>query len=888
MKLSRIRVEQFKQFRHPIEIADLESGINLFTGPNEAGKSTLVAAIRAAFFERHRSSSVEELRPWGDSTASPTVELEFVLAGAHYRLTKSFLHKKRCELQIGVQRLDGAAAEDHLAELLGFQYAGRGVSAAEHWGIPGLLWMQQGTAQDIKDAVVHATDHLRTALNASLGEVVSSGGDDVLASVEAARNALLTPAKDSPRGELAESIKRETQLNEALQQLDADISRYRQKVDQLAALRRAHDADALEKPWAHCRELEQVSRDKLKAVQEVAAALIQDRQRAAALEEQINLARNQVETFASQEEQLNVRRAELAGAKQAVEVAVEGVEQWKRKAALANNRYASAQAVLRRVREAATRLELTEKLQETHATASRLATVLTNAEREHAKLLALQKQAASTALANADLETLRKQQAQLHTLQARLAAAATRVRLVLAPGQRVQIGEEWVTDASERLLQDTTTVTLPGLGHLEIEPGGTDLAALRREEKTVRDSYAVHLQRLGVQSLEEAEARARSQQQLALDIKACTASLSAFAPDGIDALRTARVAQDAHVERLTLHLAQLPAATVDITSLPSVAEAEQEEQAARTGLDEITKHYNGAQLAAGKAQALFDAAQRELAAAQAVFAAPDRGVRVAAANQALVDARAEAHALASRVATRSAQVDQARPDILEQDVARFRTSAEQHEKHFAERRNNLVRLEAELEAAGAQGLEEQRAELMRDLAQAANRADQLRRRAQALDYLLELLRDKRRAMTRRLQAPLQKHLNRHLQLLFPDAHLEIDEHLTPGPITRTGHNGRETGGFDALSFGAREQMGVISRLAYADLLKEAGRPTLIILDDALVHSDAERLAHMKRVLFDAATRHQILLFTCHPGNWKDLGVRSRPLRDFLVYQVKTA
>jgi hypothetical protein len=33
-------------------------------------------------------------------------------------------------------------------------------------------------------------------------------------------------------------------------------------------------------------------------------------------------------------------------------------------------------------------------------------------------------------------------------------------------------------------------------------------------------------------------------------------------------------------------------------------------------------------------------------------------------------------------------------------------------------------------------------------------------------------------------------------------------------------------------------MGVISRLAYADLLKEAGRPTLIILDDALVHSDA--------------------------------------------------
>jgi uncharacterized protein YhaN len=72
-------------------------------------------------------------------------------------------------------------------------------------------------------------------------------------------------------------------------------------------------------------------------------------------------------------------------------------------------------------------------------------------------------------------------------------------------------------------------------------------------------------------------------------------------------------------------------------------------------------------------------------------------------------------------------------------------------------------------------------------------------------------------------------------------------------------------------------MGLISRLAYADLLREAGRPTLIILDDALVHSDEERLALMKRVLFDAGTRHQILLFTCHPMNWRDMGVSPRSL-----------
>jgi len=40
---------------------------------------------------------------------------------------------------------------------------------------------------------------------------------------------------------------------------------------------------------------------------------------------------------------------------------------------------------------------------------------------------------------------------------------------------------------------------------------------------------------------------------------------------------------------------------------------------------------------------------------------------------------------------------------------------------------------------------------------------------------------------------------------------------------------------------------------------------------------------MKRILFDAARRHQILLFTCHPENWQDLGVAPREMRS-----IKTA
>jgi hypothetical protein len=39
---------------------------------------------------------------------------------------------------------------------------------------------------------------------------------------------------------------------------------------------------------------------------------------------------------------------------------------------------------------------------------------------------------------------------------------------------------------------------------------------------------------------------------------------------------------------------------------------------------------------------------------------------------------------------------------------------------------------------------------------------------------------------------------------------------------------------------------------------------------------------MKRILFDAAQRHQIPLFTCHPENWRDLGVAARDVQAFKV------
>ncbi len=254
MKLKRLRVENFKRFRAPLELRDLTDGLNLFVAPNEAGKSTVAEAIRAAFFERHKSSSVGGLRPWSDSSATPTVEIEFELGGKPARLIKAFLGKKRCELSIDGKVLDGTAAEDHLGELLGFSFAGRGGSSPEHMGIPGLLWIRQGTSHEISEAVGFASGHLRNALGDSLGELASTSGDDVIRAVEAERNELLTPSTESPRGAYSDALKRRAALEVDLTALLGDIEAYRADVDRLAGLRRDHERDGGARPWLALRE----------------------------------------------------------------------------------------------------------------------------------------------------------------------------------------------------------------------------------------------------------------------------------------------------------------------------------------------------------------------------------------------------------------------------------------------------------------------------------------------------------------------------------------------------------------------------------------------------------------------------------------------------------
>jgi hypothetical protein len=875
MKLTRLRIDQFRRFRQPFELRDLTDGLNLFTGPNEAGKSTLVAAIRAAFFERHRSGTVEHLRPWGDGSAAPEVELDFELGGTPCRLTKRFLVRKRCTLQFGTRTLDGTDAEDFIAEQLGFAFAAKGSSKSEHWGIPGLLWMEQGEAQHIREAVTHATDHLRTALNASLGEIAGGDGDDVTNEVEKLRNELLTPTSDKPRGVHAEALQTEQSLRDALAAVDADLLIYRQKVDRLALLRREHETDTGERPWEALRAQAKAAGDALREAQSLQQQLDGERNAALALAQRIDLLRRQLDGHAAESLDAGRRADAVVAAQRTLDDANSLAAPWQQRERDAILQHDTARRTLALARAQDNRRALLRELDDLRRKAGVTSAALAQAEAEQSRQLALRAEAAASEISATDVAALREQARRIRELDIRRSAIATRLRFALDAGRELRIGDETVAGEGERQLPEATTLTLPGYGRLCIEPGGSDIAALARDAAELHDRHTSALSRLGLASFDAAEARQQLHALKLSDLKAAAATLKALAPAGIDALRAEGAALDARTGEVQQ---RLDAHTDDGgDTLPSVSEAESAEDLARRSAAEAARQLAAARNGCAAAQAALEAAQRERDAARARLDDPARARQVADANISLTDALAQHAAAVQRIEYLAGRLDAVRPQTLAQDVERYTRSAEQLEKTFALRRDALTVLEVELQAAGAQGLDERRAELARDHAAAARRADQLVRRARALDLLLKLLQDKRHALTQRLQAPLQRHLNHALGLLFPGARIAIDDSLSPGPLTREGTDGSESGPVDELSFGAREQMGVIARLAYADLLKEAGKPTLVILDDALVHSDESRLAQMKRVLFDAATRHQILLFTCHPEKWRDMGVVPRDL-----------
>ncbi|MCK0107475.1 AAA family ATPase [Marinobacter sp. S0848L] len=866
MILQSLRIEQLRQFRNPFVLGNLQPGLNLIHGPNESGKSTLVRAIRAAFFERYRSTAVDDLRPWGDSAAAPTVALEFEHQGELWRLTKSFLQRKRCDLTIGTSSFSEDEAEEKLAELLGYQYPKRGASKAEHWGIPGLLWVEQGTGQDLEQSVEHAGDHLKSALNSLVGEVASSGGDEVIEVVRAQRNQLLT-GTGKPRGEYAQLDKDCLAFEQTIGELKERILRYQEQVDRLGKLTRDYERTEAERPWEEVqRQLEQ-TQARYQQVQQLEQLQAQEKETLGQLLQSRRLLEQNKEYQENVGRQLAARKVELDKAQadlHRLELQKPASEARLRDAKAA---YETAAQQVKQARFQEARTRLAQDVRRLEQRIQSLTQNLAKASDYQQQLEQARLQARENRIDAAEVKRLKTAEHQLSEATIRSSAIATRFSWDLEPERSVILDGDTLKNQGEQQLLEESSVVIPGVGKLGITPGGESLASTRRTLATLQQTVAELRASLGVDSVVSAEERLSAFEKAGRAQQHAEELLKSVAPSGMDPLvieqREAQRELEAAKEQLSA--TPNPDASMETPDLATADVAFERAAAALTVAESEDQEHRTALMSAQQAR---DTAQAEWQRLADEEQSPERQQQLKQIAEELLGLEQKAKTLEQRLESRSREILEARPDLLKQDIERYHSTVNNLRQTHEDRGRELRDIKVRLEAWGAEGLEEQLNNQEAELEWCNRRYQELHRRAQALDLLLNMLTEKRQALTRRLQAPLQKHLDHYLSVLFPQATLEVDEQLRPGTFTR----GSELGQVTELSFGAREQMGLISRLAYADLLREAGRPTLVILDDTLVHSDEERLDDMKRILFDAATRHQILLFTCHPEKWQDLGV----------------
>ena len=207
------------------------------------------------------------------------------------------------------------------------------------------------------------------------------------------------------------------------------------------------------------------------------------------------------------------------------------------------------------------------------------------------------------------------------------------------------------------------------------------------------------------------------------------------------------------------------------------------------------------------------------------------------------------------------------PEIVESEFKRAERVVSDLESAIAKLTEQVRDLKVELSALGQRGLSEELADAEDKLAIEQLKFDVMNKQARALDLLKRTL-DESLSSAKELAAkPITEKLVPYLKQLIPDATPVVDENMVLVGIERNGTHEP----FPDLSIGTREQLAVLIRLAYADLLVEAGQPVSVILDDALVNSDDERRDRMKSILFNAAQRYQIIVLTCHGREYRDSG-----------------
>src|SRR4051812_9765463 len=860
MKLHRLVLTNYRGITHR-EIEFPDRGVVVVSGANEIGKSSMIEALDLLINSKDRSNKkdVKQVKP---THADVGAEITAEISTGPYRFVYHKRFHKRCETQLTVlaprrEQLTGDEAHERVLALLDET-------------VDMELWQAQRVLQATSTAVVDLTgcDALSRALDAAAGETAEPAG---------ATDALLIDRIDAeylryytqtgrPTAEWAAAIKRLRDADEqvarcaaAVAEVDDAVRRHAALTDSLSLLadERADAAKRLAEARAAAEAVAALTQQ-LKQAEVVAAAadatltasvaaLTERRrlradidQRTAATAELEAASAEALEELATATEVQEAADAAAEDARAAVEASQARVEAARRVVEQAPARDEATRPKTRLARLDAARRELDRV---SHELAG-IALTDDSMRAIEAAAIAAERAAGQADLASAQIELV--------------AIADVEVRVEGEP-VAIEAGASWSASVGA-----PTDIELPGLLRARVVPGApaSDSQAKLEAAQEVLAAALAKARAADVAGARLLDNRRRL--LIASHTKLHATCEALVGDDTVDELRT-RLAQLRDSEPEDLGLWGDPAA--------ARADLDAAVLAQKQAMTDCETHRKVAEAAAkrlGERTTRANVAREKLAAAQIeLTAARERLIHqrsTASDDELAVKAEAdgeEARRATGLVAELGAELAKSAPDTVSAALNDAVRRADSLDSRHDEASEALREVTTQLKVYGTEGRKGQldAAETEREHAEAEYL--RMHRRARAVQLLRSVMVRHRDATRLRYVDPFRNQVERLGRIVFGDTfEVEIDSALRICSRTLSGR----TVPYESLSGGAKEQMGIVARLAGAMLVaREDSVP--VVIDDALGFTDPERLTKMGAVFDAVGGDGQVIVLTCSPERY---------------------
>nr|WP_294915648.1 AAA family ATPase [uncultured Neokomagataea sp.] len=855
--LRQIHIENFRRFREPVRLDNLGEGLNVLIAPNEAGKSTLLEAVRAAFFVRTKGQSkqLKSYVPYG-CKVGPSVTVDFALHGEQWRVEKRFVQSAKTTLSGPKGRFEGEDAEHLLREQLGASVGGGG-KKAEPEGALGLLWVRQAEALELMAPDELVRDRLRMTLEQEVGAILGGGAFNRVKERVEQLSARYGTARSRTQGLLPEVQARNDlaktnyvqtkELYDALEKHFSQLEQVRTRLkhverdlrDEEDQLQRADLQNALKlaEGAAHRLQMRRVECDsarravlRLEALQQRADDLAQekksDQEALIGLEQERRVSEEQVlgvrEKIAALGRDIETQQEALHRQREAVRVAEQSHAHYARTEALdaARGRYAQLVSCEKALVEA-------EHLSRA-VISDELMAKLDSAEREVVEKRALMGMDGARVTLSGDLES------------------------VLVNGVQVEPG--------------TLTIDQPmsvqiGRTILHLEPSlGTQRARYNLE--AAQSALAHVLREVGVKDLETARQRNEQARHSAVRIQDLRERIASLCP--ADTVLGLNAGQDA-LKVLMASEGADQRSVVDVKTLPdlqgmrkNVEQCENNLLKMRTMLGALNEQLKEMEscsqpllLKSAQLTAALERNARDLERLAQDEDWTDISVKI-------VQARAHLSSVVLEAQDAERLVSVSNPDVIRRKIERLDQDREAAERTRAQLREDQSRLEATISADGGRGLAERLTAAEEERTAAEEEHLRIKDEVDTLQVLRDVMDEARSEMGERFVRPVASRAKSYVEKILPGSEPGFDETLKLSRLLRGQHEEES----EDLSKGTQEQLALMVRLAFADILQQQGQPVSLILDDPLVYADDARLDLMLDMLEQASKRLQIVILTC--------------------------